>query len=105
MPEPTPNPTTPAPPDWPAQAADAIVGAVEKVRDKTTKPVVTATRAAVFGIVAGVMGLIAVILLVLFLFRMTDAYLPGPVWAAYLLWGVVFIVAGSIMFARRTPRS
>jgi len=101
-----PDPITPPPasPDWPAQAADTVVEFVDKVRDKTTEPVITATRGVVFGLVAAILGLIALVLLVLFLFRITDVYLPGEVWSAYLLWGVVFVVAGAILFARRTPR-
>ena len=42
--------------DWPAQAADTIVSVVEKVRDRTTGPAITATRAVVFGLLAAMLG-------------------------------------------------
>ena len=39
--------------DWPAQAADAIVNAVETVRDRTTTPIMKVARGLVFGVFAG----------------------------------------------------
>ena len=40
------------PAEWPVQAADKIVETIATVRDKTTKPALTAARGLVYGLVA-----------------------------------------------------
>lgn len=87
--------------DWPAQAAQAIERAVGNVRDKTTGPALTASRAVVYGTFAGIVGVAALVLLIVALVRFIDAYLPGGVWAAHLLLGVVLSVAGALTWSRR----
>jgi hypothetical protein len=87
--------------DWPAQAADAIEKAVGNIRDKTTGPALTASRAVVYGTLAGIVGVAALVILIVALVRFIDAYLPGEVWSTYLLLGVVFTVAGALAWARR----
>jgi hypothetical protein len=95
-------PSAPAPgKDWPGQAADLIVDKVDLVRSKTTGPILTAARAVVFGIVAVVLGVMAAILLLIGLVRVLDTVLPSSVWAAYLLLGVVFALAGTFVFRKR----
>ena len=49
----------PARDDWPAQAADTIVRVVGQVRDRTTGPAITAARAVVFGLLAAILGTVA----------------------------------------------
>ena len=76
-----PPPGSPPPgPDWTAQTADRIESVVETVRDKTTVPVTKAARAVVYGLVAGALVSLALVLLVIGLFRL-HVYLPflgGP---------------------------
>ena len=88
------------PPEWPTQAADALVGAVAKVRDKTTKPAVIAARAVVYGLVAGVIGLIALVMLLILLIRLANNYLPGHVWWIYAGLFVVFTTAGLVLLKK-----
>ena len=45
--------------DWPAQATDTIVNLVDQVRAKTTGPAITVARGLVFGLIVGVLGLMA----------------------------------------------
>ena len=52
-------------PNWAADIADTIERVVGTVRDRTTKPLVTASRAVVFGLLAAILGVVAVILLII----------------------------------------
>ena len=94
--------------DWPSQAADTIERVVGTVRDKTTGPALTASRAVVYGLFAAIVGIAAVIVLTVLGVRIVDAYLPDAVfgethtWAAHLLVGIVFTAAGLFAWARRT---
>jgi len=96
--------------DWPAQAADTIVRVVGSVRDKTTGPAIKVSRAVVYGLLAAVLGIVVVVLASIALVRILDVYLPSSVfgdthvWAAYLILGVLFTVAGFLFWAKRGPR-
>jgi hypothetical protein len=100
---------TPAQPsvDWAAQAADTIERAVGNVRDRTTGPALTVARALVYGTFAALVGLAALVLATIAAFRLVDNYLPDSVfgeehtWAAYLIIGLVFVVAGAVLWVRR----
>ena len=89
--------------DWPAQIADTAARLVEQVRDKTTRPAITAARAVVFGLVALSIGVVAVFLLLIGTIRMVNGYLPGKVWTTYLLLGGIFTVAGALLFRSANP--
>ena len=91
----------PRDPEWPAHAADRVVSAVDAIRDKTTVPLTTVARALVFGLVAGVLGVGVVVLLAIGAVRAVDAYLPGEVWAAHLLIGLLFTVVGLYLWSKR----
>jgi hypothetical protein len=105
MAAPTPAPRSGAsggviPAEWPAQAADTIVDAIGKVRDKTTKPAIVAARALVYGLIAGVVGLVAVIVALVGLVRVLDNYVPNEVWVIYAGFFVVFSVAGLVLLRK-----
>ncbi len=87
--------------DWADQAADTVVRVVDQVREKTTGQVLTAARAIVYGIIGGFAAIVALVVLVIALVRMLDVYLPGEVWSAYLLLGVIFSVFGLLVWRRR----
>ncbi len=100
-----PVPSTP-PPDWPAQAADAIVRNVDKVRNKTTVPARTAAKGLKYGpAVATFISVISVLLLIgslrffeRLLIKIGDtwsvSWLAEPMWMIYTLFGVVFTCTG-----------
>jgi hypothetical protein len=93
--------------DWPAQAADTIERVVGSVRDKTTGPALTAARAVVYGMFAALVGAAALVLLIAGAVRVLDSYLPDSVfgedhmWASYLVLGLVFVIVGGVLWARR----
>lgn len=94
--------------DWPAQAADTIERVVQGVRDKTTGPAISAARWFVAGLFMLVAGTMALILLVVGLVRVLDAYLPDAVfgedhvWAAHGLVGLILAIVGLVLLAKRS---
>jgi len=88
-------------PDWAAQATDIVVNVVQQVRDRTTRPALLVARGVVFGLLAAILGVAAVVLVVVGLVRLVNAYLPGDVWAAHLLVGGVLTLAGLVLWTRR----
>jgi hypothetical protein len=109
-PAPSATPTPPAVSpsgDWAARAADTIEQVVGKVRDRTTEPALTVTRAVVYGTFAVLVGVAALVLFIIAAVRLIDSYLPDAVfgeehmWAAYLILGLAFVVAGSLLWLRR----
>lgn len=82
------------PAEWPGQAADTIVETIDKVRHKTTRPALVAARAVVYGLVAAVVGSIALIALLVGTIRLADNYLPGNIWTTYAALFAVLSLAG-----------
>jgi hypothetical protein len=93
--------------DWPAQVADSIENFVGTVRDKTTGPLLSIAHAVVYGTFEAVVGLAAHDLREIALVRFVDSYLPDSVfgeehvWATYLLLGLLFTIAGLVLWSRR----
>src|SRR5919106_4019700 len=96
--------------DWPTQAADTIERVVGTVRDKTTEPALTISRGLVYGTFAVIVGVAALVLVVIVAVRLLDSYLPDAVfgethtWAAHLITGLVFTIAGLFAWSKRAPR-
>jgi hypothetical protein len=86
--------------DWPAQAADTIERLVGQVRQITTQPLIKVARVAVFGLLLAILGITALVLLSVVLVRVLT-YLPGGVWVAYLITGVLFLGAGVYFMVKR----
>jgi hypothetical protein len=97
------KPTSVVDGDWSEQAADAVVKVVDTVRDKTTGPVLTVARAIVYGLIGVFAVLVALILLTIALVRLADSYLPGNVWSAHLLIGLLFSIGGLVAWTKRYP--
>ena len=90
------------PPDWPAQATSKVVGVVDTVRAKTSGPAIKVSRMVVYGLVAGLLGLLALPLVVIGLVRgITE--LVDNVWITYLILGALFNLIGVFFWSRR-PR-
>jgi hypothetical protein len=102
-----PPPTTTS--DWPAQATDTIVNLVDQVRAKTTGPAITVARGLVFGLIVGVLGVMATVLLLVFAVRLTTDVLEliwdgAGVWLTYLIYGVLLTLVGAYLFGKRHVR-
>lgn len=91
--------------DWTARTADTIDAVVGVVRDKAVVPVTTATRWAVFGTLAAIAGVTALVLLAAGLVRALDvATGAGNVWVAHLIAGGLFFVPGVFCLRTATRR-
>ena len=94
-------------PNWAADLADTIERVVGNVRDKTTKPLVVATRAVVYGLLAGILGVAAVVLLLAVLTRGLQTLLdlgvsqPRSVYLSYLIVGGLISLGGVLVLRKR----
>ena len=82
--------------DWTTDAVDTLENVVATVRDKTVVPAQKATKAVVFGLLVAFFVLTAVLMLAIALFRVL-VVLTGEVWAAYLILGGIFVIAGAFV--------
>jgi hypothetical protein len=94
-------------PNWAADLADTIERAVGTVRARTTKPLVTASRGVVFGLLAGILGVAAVVLLIVVLTRATQALLDiwfrheMSVYLSYFIVGGIICLSGLFVLSKR----
>ncbi|CAN5759663.1 hypothetical protein BH10ACT1_BH10ACT1_40520 [soil metagenome] len=95
---PTANGMIPA--EWPAQAADKIVETISTVRDKTTKPALTAARALVYGLLAAIVGVVALILVLVLVVRLYANYVPGNVWPIYAGLALAMLLGGTLLLKK-----
>ena len=89
--------------DWTTEATDVIERTVGVVRDKTVEPARAATRVIVYGLLAVLVALPAVVLLLIGAFRGLVLILQGEVWAAWLTLGGIFVLAGAFCWTKRNP--
>lgn len=89
--------------DWTTDAADAIDRAVATVRDRTVTPARSITRAIVYGMLAALIGVPALVFLATGTFRGLVEIYQGEVWAAWITLGGIFLAAGWFLWAKRTP--
>jgi len=104
-------PTNPlSDPNWAPQVADTIERVVGEVRDRTTRPIIMTARGLVFGLLAVIVGLFAVVILIIGLFRALQALLEWPfdhataVWLSYVLVGGLFCLGGVFCMVQRNPK-
>ncbi len=89
--------------DWTTDTADAIERAVGLVRERTVEPVQAITRAVVFGVLAGLVALPAMILATVGLFRVLVVVWQGYVFAAWMSLGGIFMLIGAFLWSKRNP--
>ena len=96
--------------DWVDDATDLIERVLDGVRDKAVVPLTTLARAIVYGILAGIVGVAALVVAAILLVRLLDIYLdnipgaPEGVWLAHLVAGAIFVVFGALMWSKRAPK-
>ena len=87
--------------DWTDQVADSIENTVATVRDKTVVPVERLVAYVVAGLfILFLLGALGV-LVSAGAFRLVDVYLPSGSWAAWLVFGGVFMAAGVLLLSLR----
>ena len=90
--------------DWASDIADRLEHLVTTVREQTTDRVVSIARLVVFGLLAGIMGIMAGLLVVIALLRALNQIPPHKVWLTYLVLGAIFTVAGLFLWSKKDRR-
>ncbi len=88
-------------PDWTDQVTDLVVDTVDKVRSRTTGPVLNVAHASVYGIVAAIILLPIVVAFFAGLVKGLNWLIPGDVWIVYLIIAFAMWIPGWILWRRR----
>ncbi len=88
--------------DWTADLLDRLDHVIEVVRSNTTDRLVRIARLLVFGLIAAVVGVMALILLLIAAIRVLDVVLPRTVWLPDVVLGAIFLGAGLFLWSKRT---
>jgi len=89
--------------DWTTDAADYVERTVASLRERTVEPAYGISRAIVYGLLAVLIVLPAVILLLVALFRVLVIACQGYVWAAWCIMGGIFVLIGAFLWIKRRP--
>ncbi len=82
------------------RALETVDTVVATVNDRAIRPAVVAARGIVFGVVIAVIGIMTVVLFCVGFIRLTT--IAGHrIWASYLVLGLLFSIAGTVLYARR----
>lgn len=92
---------------WADQLSGRVIEGVGWLKARTTVPVVKVLRAIIYGLVVLVAAVTALVLALLGVVRMWDAYVPvhpldRRVWLGYVVLGSLLFLAGGALLARRT---
>ncbi len=94
-------------PNWATEFTQTIVESIDKVRDRTTKPIVMIARGLVFGLLIAFLGVMALVLLLVGLSRGLINLLEWPfdhdsaVWMSHLIVGSLLVLLGAILMIKR----
>lgn len=97
-------------PNWASDFTETIIDTVDKVRNRTTKPIVMVARGLVFGLLSTFLGLMALVLLIVGLSRALINLLEWPfdhdsaVWISHIVLGSLLCLAGAIFMVRRQSK-
>ena len=94
-------------PNWATEFTQTIVESIDKVRNRTTKPIVMIARGLVFGLLIVFLGVMALVLLLVGLSRGLINLLEWPfdhdsaVWMSHLIVGSLLVLLGAILMIKR----
>lgn len=97
-------------PNWAPDLADQITGFIGNVRDKTTNNAIKAARGIVFGLLAAILGTVALVLLLIFATRGIQAILDlittwgRAVYISYFAVGGILTLGGLFLMTKRATR-
>lgn len=91
----------PAEPDWTDQVTDLVVDTVDKVRSRTTGPVLNVAHAIVYAIVATIIVLPIVVAFFAGLVKGLNWLIPGGVWIVYLIIAAMLWLIGWVLWMQR----
>lgn len=94
-------------PNWASDLADTVERVVGDVRDKTTNNIVLLARGIVFGLLAGILGLVALVVALVMFTRALQSLLelavewPRAVYLSYLILGGICCALGAFTMKKR----
>jgi uncharacterized membrane protein len=94
-------------PNWATETTDKLVTLIDTVRSQTTQKVVYAARAAVFGVIAVLLGTFIVLIVLVGLMRGLQALLAlavdwsRAVYLSYFIVGGLLSLVGVVLFRKR----
>jgi len=99
-----PNAPTPAAPDedWTDQVADLVVDVVDRVRDRTTGPILQGKRVIVYGLVALLVAIPLITVGIILIGRLLELF-PGEIWIAYTVLGAILLIVSLFLWGKRRP--
>jgi predicted lysophospholipase L1 biosynthesis ABC-type transport system permease subunit len=95
--------------DWTVEVTDRIESVIDVVRDKTTVPATRVAEMVVFGVVAGLLAVVAFFSLILLVIRLLYVYLPihpisRRIWIADAIAAAIFLGSGLFVWRMRQPK-
>lgn len=99
-----PTPSTAAPgskEDWTDQVTGLIVHNVDKVRNRTTGPILEITKGSVHAVVALTLVVPVLVLLTILAVRVLTYYVFREVWITYTVLGMILTIVGVLLWSRR----
>ncbi len=105
------DPTTPpasdqtagASPEWTQQVTNLVTDSVDKVRSRTTGPLMGFSHGVIYGVVATIVAIPVTILAFVGVIRLLNWAIPGDIWIIYMIIAVAMWVSGWILWSRRGP--
>lgn len=96
-------------PKWATRAVDLLDRVLDGVRNRTTRPLIIAVRAIVFGLLIAVGACVAFVFTLIGLFRGANELFDlwwdrdTAVWVSYVVLGSLFVIIGLRTLRRRHP--
>jgi hypothetical protein len=91
--------------DWTTDAANAIDNAIGLVRERTVEPVRSVVRVVTYGLLAALILIPAFTMTTIAAFRLLTIATHDNAWAAWLILGGIFVLAGWFCWSKRSPRA
>jgi hypothetical protein len=91
-------------PDWAASLVDNLDSIVNAIKGKTSEPLLKAVKVLLIAVMGLGLGIMFLFLLTIGLVRFANNFLPGDVWAAHLLIGLILLFAGLFAWSKRRPK-
>ena len=94
-------------PNWATEVTDQITTLVGNVRDKTTNNAIKIVRGVVFGLMALILGVAAIVLFIILSTRALQSLLDiffewdKSVYLSYFILGGIFTIAGWFLMSKR----
>jgi hypothetical protein len=91
--------------DWAASLVDNLDKVVNAVKGKTSDPLLKIVKFVLLGFMVFGLAITTLLMFVIGLVRLANNYIPGDVWAADLIIGLVMIGLGLVVWRLRKAKT